>query len=82
MLFCCGKYLKTSVLSLVVGSINYALTQIGVEDVENAANIVNSLSHKDAYYYQSDLMAPAVETVFRDILEKLREKYQFVLHEG
>lgn len=65
---------------LGVGNISYALAQIGVEDVENSANTVNSLSHKDAYYFQSHLMAPAVEGVFRSILEKLQEKYQFVLH--
>ena len=64
------------------GNISYVLSQIGVEDVENAANIINSLSHKDAYYYQSDFMAPAVETVFKDIFGKLLEKYQFVLHAG
>lgn len=64
------------------GNIGFALTQIGVEDVENAANVINSLSHKDAYYYQSDLMAPAAEEVFRDIFGKLLEKYQFVLHVG
>lgn len=64
------------------GNIGYVLTQIGVEDVENAANVINSLSHKNAYYYQSDLMAPAVEEVFRDIFRKLIDKYHFVLHAG
>jgi len=64
------------------GNISYTLTQIGVENVESAVNIIDSLSHKDEYYYQSELMAPAVETVFRDIFNKLIEKYQFELHEG
>lgn len=64
------------------GNIGFALTQIGVENVESAANVINSLSHKDAYYYQSDLMAPSAEEVFRDIFRKLLEKYQFVLHAG
>ncbi len=64
------------------GSIGYTLTQIGVEDVENAVNIINSLSHKNAYSFQSDLMAPSVEEIFRDIFRKLIEKYQFVLHAG
>ncbi|MGD2118954.1 MAG: AAA family ATPase [Chromatiales bacterium] len=62
------------------GNIGYALTQIGVEDVESATNIINSLSHKDAYYYQSDVMAPNEEALFKDIFRKLLEKYQFVLH--
>lgn len=59
------------------GNIGFTLTQIGVTDAENAANVINSLSHKDAYYYQSDLMPPAVQTVFRDVLEKLLDKYKF-----
>ena len=60
------------------GNIGYTLAQIGIEDHENAANVINSLSHKDAYYYQSDLMPPAVEAVFRDVFAKLLEKYKFV----
>jgi len=61
------------------GNIGYALTQIGVEDVENTANVINSLSHKDVYYVQSNLMPPAVQTVFRDVFGRLLEKYKFAL---
>jgi len=64
------------------GNIGYALDQIGVVDAENAANVINSLSHKDAFYYQSDLMAPAVQTVFREVFGKLLEKFKFHLHAG
>lgn len=64
------------------GNIGYTLAQIGVANAENAANVINSLSHKDAYFYQSDLMAPAIEIVFRDVLAKLLDKYQFALHAG
>ena len=59
------------------GNIGFTLTQIGVADAEDAANVINSLSHKDAYYYQSDLMPPAVQTIFRDVLDKLLDKYKF-----
>jgi energy-coupling factor transporter ATP-binding protein EcfA2 len=55
----------------------FTLTQIGVADVDDASNVINSLSHKDAYYYQSNLMPPAVQTVFRDVLDKLLDKYKF-----
>lgn len=61
------------------GNIGYTLSQIGIEDHENAANIINSLSHKDAYYYQSNLMPTEVEKVFRDVFDKLLEKYKFAL---
>ena len=54
------QYLKISLLSLAEVYSSYTLTQIGVKDAENALNIINSLSHKDVYYYQSDLMVPAV----------------------
>lgn len=64
------------------GNIGYTLAQIGIEDHENAANVINSLSHKDAYYYQSNLMPPAIETVFRDVFAKLLDKYKFALHAG
>lgn len=59
------------------GNISFTLAQIGVEDVDGAANAINSLSHKDAYYYQSNLMPPAIQIVFKDVLEKLQLKYQF-----
>ena len=64
------------------GNINYVLSQIGVNDPENVANTINSLSHKDAYYYQSNLMAPAVETVLKDVFGKLLEKYKFSFNRG
>lgn len=64
------------------GNIGYALTEIGVEDVENATNVINSLSHKDAYYFQSNLMPPAVQKVFREVFGKLLEKYKFALGTG
>lgn len=67
---------------LGVSRMSYALEQIGVEDVENSSNIINSLSHKDAYYYQSDLLSAAEEGVFRDVFNKLLDKYKFVLHAG
>ncbi|MBE7566640.1 AAA family ATPase [Acidithiobacillus sp. HP-11] len=67
---------------LGVGRISFALEQIGVEDVEGTINIINSLSHKNTYYFQSDFMPPSVESVFRDIFDKLMTKYQFILHAG
>ncbi len=67
---------------LGVGRMSFALEQIGVENVESTANTINSLSHKDAYYAQSDLMPPSVEAVFRDVFAKLLAKYPFALHAG
>jgi hypothetical protein len=61
-------------------SFSFTLEQIGVDNVEYTAEMINSLSHKNAYHYQSNLMAPPVEKVFRDVLKRLLEKYQFALH--
>ena len=62
------------------GNIGFTLEKIGVTDVEGAANTINALSHKDAYSFQSDLMTPNQETLFKDIFRKINEKYQFSLH--
>jgi len=59
------------------GKISYVLTKIGVEQVESVANVVNSLSHKDAYQVKSSNLAPAEEGMFRDILSKLQAQYSF-----
>lgn len=67
---------------LGVCNVSHTLAQIGVDNVEYTANTINSLSHKDAYYHQSDLMPAPVEAVFRDVLEKLLNRFNFVLHTG
>lgn len=55
----------------------YTLAQAGVVDVENTANTINSLSHKDAYRLQFNKMSQAEERVFKDVLKKVQTKYQF-----
>ena len=67
---------------LGVGQFSYVLEQIGIEDKDKVAAIVNTLSHQRIYYHQSDMMVPDNKILFNDILDKLKDKYQFVLHEG
>lgn len=65
---------------LGVGQFGYVLQQIGIVDAEEVATIVNTLSHKKVYYFDSeDLNADLLRT-FQKILKGLKEKYQFVLH--
>lgn len=65
---------------LGVGQFGYVLTQIGIEDADEVATIVNTLSHKKVYYFESEeLQADSLKT-FEKILTGLKEKYQFVLH--
>lgn len=65
---------------LGVGRISYVLQQIGVEDPDRVASIVNSLSHKNVYYYETDDLVPDNEAMLTDILDKLKTQYNFVLH--
>ena len=65
---------------LGVGQFGYVLQQIGIVDTDEVATIVNTLSHKKVYYFDSeDLNADLLRT-FQKILKGLKEKYQFVLH--
>ena len=65
---------------LGVGRVGYVLEQIGFEDPNAIASIINTLSHKNVYYYASDLLVPDNERAFSDVLDRLQDKYRFVLH--
>jgi len=65
---------------LGVGQFRYVLEQIGIEDPGEVANIINVLSHKRVYYYESDMLVPDSRKIFEDVFGKLKEHYQFVLH--
>ena len=65
---------------LGVGQFGYVLRQIGIVDADEVATIVNTLSHKKVYYFESDeLNADSLKT-FEKIFTGLKDKYQFVLH--
>lgn len=65
---------------LGVGQFGYVLKQIGIDDEDEVATIVNTLSHKKVYYFESvELKADPLKT-FEKILTGLKDKYQFVLH--
>ena len=65
---------------LGVGRISYVLESIGFKDAEKTARIVHTLTHKDIYYYESDLLVPDNRMLFEEILEKLNTQYKFVTH--
>jgi energy-coupling factor transporter ATP-binding protein EcfA2 len=67
---------------LGVGRVSYVLEQIGIDDPARITSIVNTLSHKNIYYYQADVMVPDNEALFKEVFDKLKEKYNFVLHAG
>lgn len=62
------------------GHFSYAIEQIGIEDKNKVANIVNTLSHQNVYQYQSEKVETEDAELFREILEKVEAKYKFILH--
>jgi wobble nucleotide-excising tRNase len=62
---------------LGTGRIGHTLTQIGVNRPDDAANVINTHSHKNFYYDQTELMNSSEQDYFNDIFEKLIEKYKF-----
>lgn len=65
---------------LGVGQFGYVLKQIGIDDADEIATIVNTLSHKKVYYFESDELNADSRKTFEKIFTGLKEKYQFVLH--
>lgn len=65
---------------LGVGQFGYVLEQIGISDAAEVAMIVNTLSHKKVYYFESDELVPDTKAIFEKVLLGIKEKYQFVLH--
>jgi len=65
---------------LGVGQFGYVLQQIGIDDAEEVSRIVNALSHRQVYYYDSDHLVPDNLEIFSNVMEKLLAKYNFRLH--
>jgi len=65
---------------LGVGQFSYVLNQIGITDPNRVADIVNALSHKKVYYYESDIVVQDNLDIFDEVMKRLIEKYNFVLH--
>lgn len=65
---------------LGVGQIKYVLQQIGIDEEDEVVKIVNTLTHKKAYYFESELMNSDNQNLFKNIFENLTQKYNFVLH--
>lgn len=67
---------------LGVGRIGYVLEQIGIDDVDSVSRIVNTLSHKTVFRYDAKELVPDNEALFLDIFNRLKNKYNFVIHVG
>ena len=58
----------------------YVLRGIGINDAREVTNIINTLSHKKVYYYESDLLKDDSRMTLENVLDKLQEKYRFEFH--
>lgn len=65
---------------LGVGQFGYVLKQIGIDDEDEVATIVNTMSHKKVYYFESDELKSDSLAAFEKVFIGVKEKYQFVLH--
>lgn len=65
---------------LGVAQFGFVLNQIGIREPGRVADIVNALSHKKVYYYESDIVIPDNLKIFDDVMTGLLAKYNFVLH--
>lgn len=65
---------------LGVPQFSYVLNQIGISEPNRVADIVNALSHKKVYYYESDIVVQDNLDIFNDVMSGLLAKYNFVLH--
>jgi hypothetical protein len=62
------------------GQFGYVLSQIGIENPNDIADIINTLSHKKVYYYESDRLVTDRRQMFETVLTKLQKTYNFALH--
>jgi hypothetical protein len=62
------------------GQFGFVLDQIGIDKPNDIADIINTLSHKKVYYYETDLLVPDRRVMLETVLTKLQEKYNFALH--
>jgi len=65
---------------LGVGRISFVLDQIGITDADKNAGIVQTLTHKDVFRYETIEMVEDNVLLFKDIFTKLMDKYKFVIH--
>lgn len=63
---------------LGVGRMNYVLEQIQIENIREVSEVINSLSHKNVYRLQFNKMTEPEEIVFKDVFQKIQDKYRFI----
>lgn len=65
---------------LGVGRFSYVLEHIGFSDIEEIAQIMNTMSHKNVFRYEAKELVPDNERIFKEIFERIQNKCSFVIH--
>lgn len=65
---------------LGVGQFGYVLKQIGIDDPDDTTRVINTLSHKKVYYFESEILEKDSRDLFDKIFLGLKSKYNFVIH--
>lgn len=65
---------------LGVGQFGFVLKQIGIDDPEDTARVINTLSHKKVYYFEGEILEKDSRDIFDKVFVGLKDKYNFVLH--
>jgi hypothetical protein len=63
-----------------VGRVGFVLEQLGFKPEERISEIVNFLSHKNVYRFESAVLVPENKKLFEEIFDGLMTKYNFILH--
>ncbi len=66
---------------LGTGQFSYVLQLIGFNDTEQIATIVNSLTHQNVYYPQSNVIVKDNKELIEDVFSKLMNTFKFIIHE-
>jgi len=63
-----------------VRNFSYVLEKIGITDVEEITLLTNTMSHKNVFHYEAIDMVEDNERKFKEVFERIQDKYSFVLH--
>ncbi len=58
---------------------SYALDRIGIQNPNDVADMVNALSHKKIFHYESDRIQDASKEMAENILDRIQSTYHFDL---
>ena len=62
------------------GRFSFVLEKIGYTDAKEIAQIVNYMTHKDIFLYETNYLPSNHEQIIKEVFSRIQSKYNFVLH--